>query len=141
MNVRRSVAVSAATIMLGGGLALAAPAANAAPTDGPAVQDSWSRLWTADISGDYLKSHSQWVSQGYKQPNGSRMARGVFSCSGNGTAKLTVLNLDTGQSKSKTHGCKGDRYHVDPVSYRNGETVKLILKGSKNTKVEAWAGR
>ncbi|MEU7278267.1 hypothetical protein AB0A69_05665 [Streptomyces sp. NPDC045431] len=152
MNLRRSLALSTATVMLGGGLAMgAAPAIAATPTapapvaaeaaPGPvATKAGWKNLWNADISGDYLKSHNKkWVSQGYKLPGGSTMARGVFTCSGGGNAKLKVLVLDSGKSTTKKHRCNGKK-HYATVAYKSGETVKLILEGSKNTRVEAWAG-
>ncbi|MFF9850442.1 hypothetical protein [Streptomyces litmocidini] len=146
MNLRRSLALSTATLMLGGGLAMgAAPAvsaAPAAPAPAPAAaQASWTNVWNASVSGDYLRSHGKkWVSQGYKLPRGTNMARGVFTCWGGGNAKLKVLILDTGKSSTKQHRCNGQK-HYATVAYKRGETVKLILSGSKDTRLEAWAGR
>ncbi|MET9432271.1 hypothetical protein [Streptomyces sp. NPDC003036] len=156
MNLRRNLALTTATVMLGGGLAMgAAPATAATPAapapatataaaqaaPGPVVTKAgWKNLWNANISGDYLKSHNKkWVSQGYKLPGGSSMARGVFTCWGGGNAKLKVLILDTGKSTTKKHRCNGKK-HYATVAYKRGETVKLVLEGSKNTRVEAWAG-
>ncbi|MFI9204774.1 hypothetical protein [Streptomyces sp. NPDC053048] len=146
MNIRRSVVAATATVMLGSGLAMAAPAtaapaAPAADSVSAQVQDSWTKVWQSTISGDYMASHGKWYSQGYKQPNGSRMARGVFTCWGGGEATLTVWNMDTGKKGKKTHRCDGVRHHTPVVGYQNGETVKLLLKGKKKTRVEAWAGR
>ncbi|MFJ8587531.1 hypothetical protein ACIRD2_23185 [Streptomyces sp. NPDC093595] len=144
MNLRRSLALSTATVMLGGGLALgAAPAVSAAPAaPAPAAaKASWTNVWNAGISGDYLKSHGKnWVSQGYKLPRGTNMARGVFTCWGGGNAKLKVLILDTGKSTTKKHRCNGKK-HYATIAYKRGQTVKLVLNGSKDTRVEAWAGR
>ncbi|MER6421139.1 hypothetical protein [Streptomyces sp. NPDC001137] len=151
MNTRRRSALAIATLICAAAAAtgptadaLAAPAAPAVPpslADTISVQTSWTRLWQSTISKDYMQAYGKWISQGYREPNGSRIARGVFSCTGGGEETLTVRNLDTGQKESKTHRCNGDRHHTPVVSYRNGETVKLILKGSKKTTVEAWAGR
>ncbi|MFF4172372.1 hypothetical protein [Streptomyces sp. NPDC001744] len=144
MNLRRSLALSTATVMLGGGLALgAAPVVSAAPAaPAPvAAQASWTNVWNANISADYLRSHGRkWVSQGYKLPRGTNMARGVFTCWGGGNATLRVLILDTGKSVTKQHRCNGQK-HYATVAYRRGQTVKLVLNGSKNTRLEAWAGR
>ncbi|MCS0634730.1 hypothetical protein NX801_03450 [Streptomyces sp. LP05-1] len=142
MNLHRSLALSTATVMLGGGLALgAAPAVSAAPAAPAAAQASWTNAWNATISGDYLKSHGKkWVSQGYKLPRGTNMARGVFTCWGGGNAKLKVLILDTGKSVTKQHQCNGKK-HYATIAYKRGQTVKLVLNGSKNTRLEAWAGR
>ncbi|MDT0450663.1 hypothetical protein [Streptomyces hesseae] len=132
MNVRRSVAVSAATLMLGGGLALAAPAANAAQ-----AQEHWRNLWNADISGDYLGTHGhKWVSGFSPVPQGSNMARGVFTCWGGGEAGLTV-KVAGGGSYTKTHQCNGKK-HYATVAAKPGQAFNLILKGKKNTHVEAW---
>ncbi|MEU3601561.1 hypothetical protein ABZ714_22985 [Streptomyces sp. NPDC006798] len=132
-RIRTTLTRSTAAVLLGTGLTVAAPGAHA---------DTWSKRWETTISQDYLTSHGKkWTSQGYKLPNGSRMARGVFSCRGGGQATLTVFNLDTGTKRSKKHSCTGARRHTPVVAYRNGETVKLILKSGKKTKVEAWAGR
>ncbi|MFI6105227.1 hypothetical protein [Streptomyces sp. NPDC051310] len=123
--------------MLGGGLALgAAPAVSAAPAaPAPAAaKASWTNVWNAGISGDHLKSHGKkWVSQGYKLPRGTNMTRGVFTCWGGGNAKLKVLILDTGKSTTKKH--------YATIAYKRGQTVELVLNGSKDTRVEAWAGR
>lgn len=97
-------------------------------------------LWNAGISGDYLKSHDKkWVSQGYKLPRGTTMARGIFTCWGGGNAKLKVLVLDSGKSYTKKHKCNGKK-HYATVRATGGDTAKLILMGSKNTRVEAWVG-
>ncbi|WP_158827834.1 hypothetical protein [Streptomyces sp. NRRL S-118] len=106
-----------------------------------AAKASWTNVWNAGISGDYLKSHGKkWVSQGYKLPRGTNMARGVFTCWGGGNAKLKVLVLDTGKSTTKKHRCNGKK-HYATIAYKRGQTVKLVLNGSKDTRVEAWAGR
>ncbi len=68
------------------------------------------------------------------------MARGVFTCWGGGNAKLKVLVLDTGKSTTKKHRCNGKK-HYATIAYKRGQTVKLVLNGSKDTRVEAWAGR
>ncbi|MFE2972198.1 hypothetical protein ACFXKC_53355 [Streptomyces sp. NPDC059340] len=151
MNTRRRPALAIATLICAAAAAsgvsteaLAAPAATAAPAtlaDTISVQTSWTKVWQSTISKDYMQAYGKWISQGYREPNGSRIARGVFSCTGGGEETLTVWNLDTGQKESKTHRCNGDRHHTPVVGYHKGETVKLILKGRKKTTVEAWAGR
>ncbi|GAA3839032.1 hypothetical protein GCM10022403_084220 [Streptomyces coacervatus] len=149
MNTRRRSALAIASVMcataVASGSALTAPAATAAtgtPTDTVSAQTSWTKEWQSTIGRDYMQSHHKWVSQGYRAPNGTREARGVFSCTGDDDqVKLTVWNLDTGAKQSKTGWCDGDRHHTPVVAYQNGETLKLILKGVKTTVVEAWAGR
>ncbi|MCC3775235.1 hypothetical protein [Streptomyces sp. UNOB3_S3] len=143
MNVRRSIAVSAATLMLGGGLALAAPAANAAPAaqgttaQGATAQEHWRNLWNADISGDYLGTHGKkWVSGLTLVPSGANMARGVFTCWGGGEASLTVKVVGGG-SNTKTHRCNGVKHYATAAA-KPGQAFNLTLKGSKNTHVEAW---
>ncbi|WP_251091376.1 hypothetical protein [Streptomyces sp. Caat 7-52] len=147
MNTRRRSALAIATVMCAAAVAsgpaaeaLAAPAVTTR-TGTVSVQTSWTKVWQSTISKDYLDGHEKWISQGYRQPSGSRVARGVFRCTGHSEAKLTVWNLDTGQKKSKTHSCDGARHHTPVVAYQNGETLKLILTGGNTTSVEAWAGR
>ncbi|WP_438453094.1 hypothetical protein [Streptomyces asiaticus] len=150
MNTRRRFPLAIATALCGAAVA-AGPAAEALATSAAAasgtsasvvsVQTSWTRVWQASISKEYLQGHGKWVSQGYRLPNGSRVTRGVFSCGGDGRAKLTVWNMDTGKKKTETNWCNGVRRHTPVVGYHNGETIKLILKGNRNITVEAWAGR
>ncbi|MGK5641701.1 hypothetical protein ACSNOK_25775 [Streptomyces sp. URMC 126] len=134
--------MTAATAMLGGGLALAAPAAIAAPAQDDTVaqaqvQERWRNLWNADISGDYLKTHGKkWVSGQSLVPHGANMARGVFTCWGGGEASLTV-KVSGGGSNTKKHQCNGKK-HYATVAAKGGQSFNLILKGKKNTRVEAW---
>ncbi len=132
MIARNAIGFIAATAAVGSLLAVGNPAAHA---------DSWTKLWQSQISKDYLQGHGRWVSQGDKLPAGSRMARGVFYCSGGGPAELTVLDLDSGQQGTKDYDCDGNRHYTPVVAYHNGETVKLILKSPQTTTVEEWAGR
>jgi hypothetical protein len=68
------------------------------------------------------------------------MGRGVFSCTGGGSASLIVWNLDTQQQEGRHGNCDGVRHHTPIVAYRNGETLKLKVDSKKTIKVEAWAG-
>jgi hypothetical protein len=152
MNTRKRSALVIASVLCGAAVAagpateaIAAPtptAASATSANSTSIQTSWTKVWQASVSRDYLQSHgNKWISQGYRQPNGSRMGRGVFTCGGNGSITLTVWNLDTGKKKSETNSCNGERHHTPVVGYQNGETLKLIVKGSKTSSMEAWAGR
>ncbi|GGP60454.1 hypothetical protein GCM10010214_37540 [Streptomyces abikoensis] len=129
--------------MLGGGLALAAPAAaNAAPaaagtTTQAQAGEHWRNLWNADISGDYLGTHGKkWVSGLTSVPSGANMARGVFTCWGGGEASLTVKVVGGG-SYTKKHQCNGKK-HYATVAAKPGQAFNLTLKGKKDTHVEAW---
>ncbi|MEU1372272.1 hypothetical protein ABZ442_01235 [Streptomyces triculaminicus] len=147
MNVRRNIAAVAVTAALGGGLALAAPAATAAPASGttvtaPQVQERWYRQWgPVDISQAYLRSHNhRWDSSGHQQPGGGlTMARGAISCTGKGSMSLEVRNVSQNKKDSAKAGCNGKKNYAT-VAARQGDVIKFTIKGSKATKIEAWAG-
>lgn len=151
MNVRKGIALAAATAALAGGVALA-PAANAAPVDpavtqaaGVSAQVTWYPQWRSTISADYLNSHGKkWVSGAYRQPTWSTMARGTFRCSGGGEAELRILDVDrTKNTAVLRRKCNGAKHYVT-IPYERNHHIKLILtwKSGKvsDTIIEAWAG-
>ncbi|MBH1937650.1 hypothetical protein I5Q34_25835 [Streptomyces sp. AV19] len=159
MYVRKRIALTATTAILGGVLA-ATPAMAAAPSaagstaasavaaahttdsgDSTAVKTTWKRVWgPAKISAAYLNSHGKkWESQNYTQSRPANSAKVTFKCWNNGDkgkARVRIKDMNTGRilASSGFRLCDWKK-HSAVGNYYTGHKLRVLLdvKGKAHT--------
>ncbi|WP_171166811.1 hypothetical protein [Streptomyces sp. I05A-00742] len=166
MNVRKRIALTATTAILGGTLAatpaMASATNSAHPTststavsqtagsgDRAELKTTWKRYWgPAKVSAAYLNSHrKQWQSQNYTLPRPTTSAKVTLKCWNNGDggkARVRIKDMTTGRILASSGWRPCDWKPYSAVSnYYSGHQIRVLLdaKGhAHTTDVTAYRG-
>ncbi|GAA2927359.1 hypothetical protein GCM10020221_24150 [Streptomyces thioluteus] len=166
MYVRKRIALTVTTAVLGGVLA-AAPSMAAAPggtaataasagavhtadsRDGAELRTTWKHVWgPAKISADYLNKHGKhWESQNFTLPRPANSAKITLKCWNNhdgGEAQVRFKDTKTGRIVAGTgwKPCDWTEYHAIG-NYYTGHPIRVLLdvRGhAHTTDVTAYRG-